>query len=433
LDRLNDQFERAIDSQGADMTQTDAKTGRQAEPTSNSEALRTQMVAELTESGVLTDPFIEAALRAVPREVFTPTGTPAELPYAINDVVSTRFAEDGRTLSSLSAPMMHAGNLHQARINSGQRVLEIGSGGPNAAMLAHLVGHTGTVVSVDIDEGVTARTRAGLERLGLADRVEVVTADAFEPLDRGVFDRIMITVSPWSLPESWVEQLAPDGILVVPLWVAPGLQRVIGLRKRDGRLVSESTVPGGFVPLQGVGLHSPPAARLRGPSGKPVTFQFSSQVPEGFGVSEDVLAADPVEAWSGVTYENGTIWLDLLTYLLVQPGACAMEAEDAADRGSDKSFYPALVDGASFAALHRRPATDTTVEVGAIGKGPDATRLTRRLADAIARYGADHRGAEPLFQWWPVGTEPDDVPSSVAVLPRSHGTLTISWPVAGHQ
>lgn len=409
------------------MKQTDARTAGQAETESTSEVLRERMIAELIESGVLTDPAIKAAFRAAPREVFALADTPAELPYAINDVVHTRFADDGKTLSSLSAAVMHAGNLHQAQIQEGQRVLEIGSGGPNAAMLAHLAGPTGAVVSVDIDEGVTARTRAGLERLGLAERVEVVTADAFEHLGHGVFDRIMVTVSPWSIPQTWVDQLAPDGVLVVPLHVAPGLQRIIGFRKQDGRLVSESTVPGGFVPLQGAGLHSPASTRLTGPSGKPVAFTFTHEIPESFEVSDHVLASDPVEGWSGVTYENGTIWLDLLTYLLVHPEACAMEAEDPADRGSDKSFYPALVDGASYAALHRRPATDTTVEVGAIGKGPDATRITRRLADTIARYGADHRGVEPLFQWWPTGTEPNDAPPSVTVLPRPHGTLTISW------
>jgi protein-L-isoaspartate(D-aspartate) O-methyltransferase len=392
------------------------------------------MIAELAESGVLTAPGIEAAFRAVSREVFAPAGTPVELLYAIHDALRTRFADDGMALSSLSAPVMHAGNLAQAEIQEGQRVLEIGSGGPNAAMLAHLVGPAGTVVSVDIDEGVTTRTRTGLEQLGLTDRVEIVTADAAEHLGRGVFDRIMVTVSPWSLPPTWVEQLAPDGILVVPIQVAPGLQRIIGFRKQDGRLISESTVPGGFVPLQGAGLFDPPSALLTGPSGKSVTFKFTNEIPESFGVSDHVLASEAVEAWSGVIYKNRTIWLDLLTYLLVQPGACAMEAEDPADRGSDMSFYPALVDGASFAALHRRPATETTLEVGAIGKGPDAARLTRRLADTIARYGAHHRGAEPLFQWWPAGTEPDDhVSSSVAVLPRSHGTLMISWPGAGQQ
>jgi protein-L-isoaspartate(D-aspartate) O-methyltransferase len=178
-------------------------------------------------------------------------------------------------------------------------------------------------------------------------------------------------------------------------------------------------------------LFDPPSAQLTGPSGKPVTFKFpGNEIPESFDVSDDVLASDPTEAWSGVIYKNRTIWLDLLTYLLIQPDACAMEAEDPADRGSDMSFYPALVDGASFAALHRRPATETTLEVGAIGKGPNANRLTRRLADTIARYGADHRGAEPLFQWWPADAEPD-VPPSVTVLSRPHGTLTISWPLTG--
>ncbi|MFI2486855.1 methyltransferase, FxLD system [Promicromonospora kroppenstedtii] len=413
------------------MTQTDAQSGIDADPTLSSEALRERMIAELIESGVLSDPKIEAAFRAVPREVFAPAGTPADLSYAIHDALRTRFADDGKALSSLSAPTMHAGNLAQAEIQEGQRVLEVGSGGPNAAMLAQLVGPTGTVVSVDIDEDVSARTRTGLQHLGLTDRVEVITADAAEPLGRGVFDRIMVTVSPWSLPQTWIEQLAPDGILVVPLQIAPGLQRIIGFRNKDGRFVSESTVPGGFVPLQGAGLFNPPSVQLTGPSSKPVTFTFpGTKVPEGFAVSDDVLATEPVEAWSGVFYKNRTIWLDLLTYVLVQPGACAMEAEDPADRGSDMSFYPALVDGASFAALHRRPATETTLEVGAIGKGPEAARLTRRLADTIAHYGAHHRCAEPLFQWWPVGTEPDeDVSSSVAVLSRPHGTLAINWPV----
>lgn len=78
------------------MTQTDASTTSQAEAESSSKALRERMVAELVESGVLTDSGIEAAFRAVPREVFAPAGTQAELPYAIHDALRTRFADDGR-------------------------------------------------------------------------------------------------------------------------------------------------------------------------------------------------------------------------------------------------------------------------------------------------------------------------------------------------
>ena len=88
------------------MTQTDAQTGSQSEAMSSSETLRERMIAELIESGVLTDPGIESAFRAISREVFAPAGTPSELPYAIHDALRTRFADDGRALSSLSAPVM---------------------------------------------------------------------------------------------------------------------------------------------------------------------------------------------------------------------------------------------------------------------------------------------------------------------------------------
>ncbi|MFD2797773.1 hypothetical protein ACFS27_29735, partial [Promicromonospora vindobonensis] len=321
-----------------------------------------------------------------------------------------------------------AGNLRQAHVGLGMRVLEIGSGGPNAAMLAHLVGPDGEVVTVDIDESVTARTTAGLERLGLSDRVEVITADAGRHLGRGVFDRIMVTVSPWTIPKVWLEQLAPDGVLVVPLQIAPGLQRIIGFRYQDGHLISESTVPGGFVPLQGANRYEPPAVELTGLSGKAVTFRFADQIPDDFAVTDGVLAAEHAEAWSGVIYASRTIWLDLLTWVLIQPGGCAMEAKDPTDRGAEKSFYPAITEAGSFAALAWRPLGDgNELEIGAVGKGPAAGALTTRLAESIQTYGADHRECDPIFEWWPEGATPDLSPSA-KTLPRPHGMLTISWP-----
>ncbi|WP_125777289.1 methyltransferase, FxLD system [Antribacter gilvus] len=342
-------------------------------------------------------------------------------------VTITRCRDDTPVVRSTR----HAANLAQARVEPGHRVLEIGSGGPLASMLAHLVGPDGQVVTVDIDDGVTARVRAGLERLGLTDRVEVVTADAAHHLGRGTFDRIMVTVSPWAIPRSWLEQLAPDGVLVVPLRVAPGMQRVIGFRHENGHLVSESVVGGGFVFLQGVDQFDPPSVDLTGPSGHRVTFRFSGQVPEDFAVSDDVLASTAVDAWSGAAYASGELWLDLLTWTLVQPGGCAMEVVVPTDRGAVDSFYPALVDGSSFASVAHRSLPDGTLEIGAVGKGPEAARLTARLAESLRVYDTEHRGVEPLFQWWPADHPPSDLAPGVTVLPRPHGTLTITWLPAG--
>ncbi|WP_125777258.1 hypothetical protein [Antribacter gilvus] len=89
------------------MTQTEPViAGATPDELPDSATLREQLITDLIESGVLTDRRIEAAFRAVPREVFAPPGTPLALPYALHDVVLTRFTEDGTLVSSLSAPYM---------------------------------------------------------------------------------------------------------------------------------------------------------------------------------------------------------------------------------------------------------------------------------------------------------------------------------------
>lgn len=395
-------------------------------------ALREQMVQQLLDEGVLVDPEIEAAFRAVPREVFAPPGTPAELPYAVHDVVRTRFGDDGESLSSLSAPYVQAGNLRQARVEPGMRVLEIGSGGPLASMLAHLVGPTGRVVTVDIDEGVTARARAGLVETGLGERVEVVTADAASHLGRGMFDRIIVTVAAWTVPPVWLDQLVPGGILVVPLVFAPGTQRILSFRSGGDHLVAEEVVTGNFVPMQGGDMYHHPTRVLTGPSGGPVTFRFAEQVPADFAVSDEVLALEPQTAWTGVLYTRGEIWVDLFLWLMLSlPAAGQIKAENKSDIGHDGAFLAGTVEGASFAMFTRRRLEDGTgAEVGAVGKGAHAAALTQRMVDAVRAYDVRHRRGEARFEWWPGSGAVPGAASATHVLRRPHGALVVRWPDA---
>jgi protein-L-isoaspartate(D-aspartate) O-methyltransferase len=46
------------------------------------------------------------------------------------------------------------------------RVLEVGSGGVNAALLAEIAGPSGLVVSIDIDPEITRRALACLDAAG---------------------------------------------------------------------------------------------------------------------------------------------------------------------------------------------------------------------------------------------------------------------------
>jgi protein-L-isoaspartate(D-aspartate) O-methyltransferase len=96
--------------------------------------------------------------------------------------------------SPVSAPSMIAGMLAQLDVRPGQSVLEIGSGGYQAALLRELVGPEGAVTTLDIDPDVVGRARASLDRAGYGD-VRTVCADGeYGAPGGGPFDRIVVAV-----------------------------------------------------------------------------------------------------------------------------------------------------------------------------------------------------------------------------------------------
>jgi hypothetical protein len=112
-------------------------------------------------AGAIKSPAVEAAFRAVPRHVFVPEVS-AEHAYR-NEAIPTKLV-DGHAVSSASQPSIVAVMLEQLDVQPGQRVLEIEAGtGYNAALLARLVGPSGHVVTVDLDEdsGVGTRGASG--------------------------------------------------------------------------------------------------------------------------------------------------------------------------------------------------------------------------------------------------------------------------------
>ena len=108
--------------------------------------LRQALVDDLKREGRVHSARVEAALRAVPREVFVP-GVPLDEVYRPSDAIVVKRLE-GISVSSASAPDVVAVMLEQLAVEPGQRVLEVGAGtGYNAALLAELVGSEGQVVA----------------------------------------------------------------------------------------------------------------------------------------------------------------------------------------------------------------------------------------------------------------------------------------------
>jgi protein-L-isoaspartate(D-aspartate) O-methyltransferase len=212
--------------------------------------LNAALVDHLKASGVLRSPAIEAAFRAVPRHHFLP-GMPLEEVYR-DEAIATK-QRDGIRLSSSSQPSIMAAMLEQLAPEPGQRVLEIGAGtGYNAALLAHLVGPSGAVVTVDLDADTVQAAREHLLSAG-SDAVQVVLGDGgLGYPDRAPYDAIMLTVGTWDIAPAWWRQLRLGGRIVMPLALrGPETQLAIAFERRDDRLSSLSVRPCAFMLLRG--------------------------------------------------------------------------------------------------------------------------------------------------------------------------------------
>jgi protein-L-isoaspartate(D-aspartate) O-methyltransferase len=223
--------------------------------TENPEHLRDALVDKLRDRGAVTSAEVEAAMRIVPRHLFLPEFSVTD-GYADTQIV-TKTDADGAALSSVSHPGVVAAMLKTLDIRPGHRVLEIGSGGYNAAILTHLVGPRGQVTTLDIDPDVTDRAGRCLTAAGY-HQVQVVTADGEYGYPPGApYDRIIVTVGAWDLsPPAWLDQLEEtDGRLVVPLRMR-ALSRIVTFAPGNGTWRSRSIQFAGFVPMRGDGAHS---------------------------------------------------------------------------------------------------------------------------------------------------------------------------------
>jgi len=109
-------------------------------------------------------------------------------------------------------------------VRAGDRMLEIGTGIGLAAVLAARAG--ARVVATDVLDAAVRCARANAAVNGVADRVEVLPGDGFEPVRGRVFD--LICTSPPQMPTPADRERA-DATAAAPAHLAPGGRLVFTL------------------------------------------------------------------------------------------------------------------------------------------------------------------------------------------------------------
>ena len=205
------------------------------------DAERTRLVERLDRQGRIERASTRAALLDVPRHEFVPEGRQGDA-YADRPLP---IGED----QTISAPHMVAIMTDLLELESGDRVLEIGTGcGYHAAVTAAVVG-PGRVNSVEYHEALATAARERLSRLGYD--VEIRVGDGHEGWpEHAPYDAAYLTCAAREIPDAVVEQVRPGGRIVAP--VGSHRQTLVRARRRaDGRLDREEHGGVRFVSMQG--------------------------------------------------------------------------------------------------------------------------------------------------------------------------------------
>lgn len=206
------------------------------EPESKEE--RGELMLKLRRRGV-RDLRVLRAMERVPRRLFLSSKY-------------QKFAYRDRALpidcgQTISAPHMVGLMTSLLDVRGSHRVLEIGTGsGYQAAVLSQLAGE---VYTVERYKTLLRLAQQRFESLRLTS-IHSRLSDGFDGWkEKAPFDRIIVTAAAPSIPVELQEQLQPNGIMIIPVGPAGGVQTLIKIVRENTVFSSNKIADVRFVPM----------------------------------------------------------------------------------------------------------------------------------------------------------------------------------------
>jgi protein-L-isoaspartate(D-aspartate) O-methyltransferase len=277
---------------------------------------------------------------------------------------------DGSILPQVSSPRVIAAMLKELAIESGNSVLEIGTGsGYSTALLAQLVGARGSVVSVELVPELVERARRRFASESWRNIRFIVGNGSHGWSEEAPFDRIIVWATAPAIPLPWPEQLRQRGRLVAPVKLLPRATCVgvmTGVKGLGGSLVVVRIAPGSFTSLD-----STPRREWLGPAEDAEVARIDD------GEASAWLSAAWLESLS--QYQRERVGLDLLTRAHATDGVLA----DTEDR---RDFFAFLM-AQDYEGFTTAFTSESGVSVGC--SMPESIALERLNGDGALTSGDD--------------------------------------------
>jgi protein-L-isoaspartate(D-aspartate) O-methyltransferase len=200
--------------------------------------LRNKLVKKLREKGIRNE-YVLAAISRVPRHVFFEN---ALIDHAYQDKAFP--IGEGQTISQ---PFTVAFQTEKLELKTGDKVLEIGTGSGYQACVLLEMG--AKVYTIEYNRKLYEIAKDLLPRLGY--KPYFFYGDGSKGLpSKAPFDKIIVTAGAPVVPTALTDQLAEDGILVIPVGNREK-QSMLQIHKKKGALIKKEFANFAFVPLLG--------------------------------------------------------------------------------------------------------------------------------------------------------------------------------------